>query len=141
MCSLSFHFLNEEKVQKTRKRLDAVSNVDQRPRPRVSVALPDVANMDALAVMQDDELLQRLRGLEDGRLQAFDSHIDTRPWEEELAYVRREQQLRRRRREAHEEYVRRVEDEYALVESQLPAGDFDNLAYVYAATGGRPRWN
>lgn len=99
---------------------------------------PEIVNIDVLGAMLDEDLIVRLRSLEDEKER---THLDARPWEEEIAYIRREQQLRRARREAHSEYVRACELEFARSEVGLPAGDFDNSAYVYAATGGRPRWD
>jgi hypothetical protein len=91
--------------------------------------------------MLDEDLIARLRSLEEDKDRAYEIHADVRPWEEEVAYIRREQQVRRARREAHSEYVHRNEEEFARIEASLPAGDFDNSAFVYAAAGGRPRCN
>lgn len=91
--------------------------------------------------MLDDDLNVRFRALDDDRKQVIDDDGDTKLWDVELAYVRREQQLRRQRRDAHAVYLRNESTAFALEEFGLPAGDFDNSAYVYAATGGRPRWN
>lgn len=106
-----------------------------------SSQLPEVIDSDVLAGMLDEDLITRLRLLEDEKNKLYEQHADGRPWEEEIAYVRREQQVRRGRRDAHQDYMRKVESELFWAESGLPAGDFDNSAYVYAATGGRPRWS
>lgn len=127
-------------MQKNRKRFEG-STVETRHRHEISgIVLPDVANMDDLAVMLDEDLIVRLRELEDDKSRAYDAHVDVRPWEVELAYIRREQQIRRNRRDAYAEYVRLLNEEEQN-EYLLPQGDFDNSAYVYAATGGRPRRN
>lgn len=127
-------------MQKNRKRSEASSGYETRTR-RSGTPLPDVISIDELGVMLDEDLLARGRALEEARAKAFEERVDSRPWEEEIAYVRREQQIRRARRETHSEYVRKAEDEFARVEATLPAGDFDNTEFVYAATGGRPRYN
>jgi hypothetical protein len=90
--------------------------------------------------MLDEDLMVRANALEDERRRQC-ATVDVRPWEEEVAYVRREQQIRRVRRELHSEWMRRGDEEFNKREATLPAGDFDNSAFVYAATGGRPRWN
>lgn len=128
-------------MQKNRKRSEAQNGYETRAPRRSAVTLPDVVNIDDLGVMLDEDLILRLRALEDARGKALEAHVDPRPWEEELAYVRREQQIRRTRRESHSEYVRKAEEEFARIEALLPAGDFDNTAFVYAATGGHPRYN
>lgn len=117
------------------------SDIDRRPHRATIPNFPDVACMDQLAVMLDDELISRFRGLDDERLQAVNSLMDPQPWEVELAYVRRELAMRRVRREHHDSYLRSESDTFARSEEGLPAGDFDNSAFVYAASGGRPRWN
>ena len=128
-------------MQKNKKRSEAQTGYETRPARRSAVAFPEVVNMDDLGVMLDEDLITRLRSLEEDKNRAYESHMDTRPWEEEIAYIRREQQVRRARRDNHVDYVRKYEEEFARVEASLPAGDFDNSAFVYAANGGRPRWN
>ena len=126
-------------MQKSRKR--AESQNETRTVRRGGVPLPQVVNLDELSIMLDEDLINRLRSLEDDKNRAAEAYADVRPWEEEISYVRREQQVRRVRRDSHSEYVRKIEEEFARLEASLPAGDFDNSAFVYAATGGRPRWN
>lgn len=105
---------------------------------------PDVVSIDVLGAMLDDDLVLRLRALENGHNEAFsDAYASLRPWEEEIAYVRREQHIRRSRRDAHSDYIKRSEEERAADarrEESLPAGDFDNSSFVNAASG-RPRWS
>lgn len=127
-------------MQKNRKRSEGVESRSPR-RNNGAVSLPDVVSMDDLGVMLDEDLIVRLRSLEEAKSKAYESHLDLRPWEEEIAYIRREQQVRRTRRDSHAEYVRNAEMEFNRTEASLPAGDFDNTAFVYAATGGRPRYN
>lgn len=97
--------------------------------------------MDELGVMLDEDLNSRLRTLEDDKNKAYESHFETRVWEIEIAYIRREQQMRRIRRDFHFDFERKTKEDFDRLEASLPAGDFDNTAFVYAATGGRPRWN
>lgn len=124
-------------MQKNWKRSEASNAYETRSR-RGAPAFPEILDLDALGIMLDDDLLGRLRTLEDDRNTSENMNMDTRPWEEEIAYLRREQQIRRIRRDTHADYVRRSEDEFSRLEASLPAGDFDNSIYVYAATGGRP---
>lgn len=129
-------------MTKNRKRSEATNlNEEFAQRRRGGLALPDVVNIDDLSVMLDEDLMLRLRALEDAKGKAYEQGTITRPWEEEIAYVRREQQIRRSRREAFVEYSRTLEEEFSRAEASLPAGDFDNTQFVYAATGGRPRFN
>lgn len=129
-------------MQKNRKRsepsFDQFSNAS---RSRYTIPLPEIATIDVLDVMLDEDLLARYRALDEDRNKVMSSGLDTRPWEEELAYVRREQQVRLRRRDAHSRYESVLRGERNTSEDGLPAGDFDNSAFVYAASGGRPRWN
>ena len=128
-------------MQKNRNRVESSSAYETRPQRRSAVSLPEVVNVDDLGIMLDEDLIVRLRSLEDDKGKAYDLHLDTRPWEEEIAYVRREQQIRRIRRDSHADYLRKAEQEFVHSEVGLPAGDFDNYNFVHAATGGRPRWN
>ena len=129
-------------MQKNRTRTQAQTGYETRtPRRNGALPQPEIVTIDDLGVMLDEDLIGRLRGLEDEKNRAYESHMDTKPWEEEIAYIRREQQIRRIRRDTHADYVRKYEEEFARTEAHLPAGDFDNSAFVYAANGGRPRWN
>jgi hypothetical protein len=129
-------------VQKTRKRSDSTSSsLPSRPNRRQVVPLPEVVSIDVLGTLLDEDLIVRLRALDDDRNKAFEARLDTRPWETEVAYVRREQQMRRARRENHSAWIKREQEARDAEEATLPPGDFDNSAFVYAVTGGRPRWN
>lgn len=121
----------EEKVQKP---------MNDARRGRV-VYLPEVIDSDTLAVLQDNELALRYRALDDDRIRAQELGWVLQPWEVELAYVKREQQIRNDRRQAHAEINRRETQEFYASEAGLPSGDVDNFAFVFAASGGRPRWN
>ena len=136
-CEAGYH--KRGKVQK-RNRAEA-SNTGRATRRGVAVPLPELISSDVLGTMQDEDLILRLRAMDEDRIRAYESGRDTRPWEEEIAYVRREQQIRRTRRDTHAELTRAAQIEYERTEAGLPQGDFDNSAFVYAAMGGRPRWN
>lgn len=132
-------------MQKPRKR-NEVENVNvtnfHKQQHTYAVQPPDVITSDDLNVMLDDDLVVRLRTLEDERNRVLESHHDAKPWEEEIAYARREQQVRFVRRERHVAYDRKVQQEFNASDYDLPQVDFDNYAYVYAATGGKPpRWS
>ncbi len=118
-------------MQKNRSRATSPVAVPQvRVQRRYPVAFPEVANIDVLAIAQDEELVSRLRSLEDDRTKVLDAHLDPKLWEEEVAYLRREMQIRRSRREAHERYVRTLEREYADSEVGLPNADLDNSQFL-----------
>lgn len=97
-----------------------------------SITLPDVVNMDDLAVLTDEELYARSRLLDEDRQYMFNAGAVSRPWEEELAYVKRELMLRKSRRDAHEAYVRQIEREFQEQERNLPMADMDNTQFLRA---------
>lgn len=72
---------------------------------------PDVIDMDTLSSMSDDELSNRFQRLEGERESLREQRVYTREWEVEIAYVRREQQLRRTRRELHDAYLASIREE------------------------------
>lgn len=97
---------------------------------RYPVAVPDVINMDAMGAISDDELISRVRSLEEDRNKILDAHLDPRTWEEEIAYIRRELQIRYARRDAHVRYIKQLEREYAGSENNLPVADLDNTHFL-----------
>lgn len=101
---------------------------------RYPVPLPDVTNIDTLATMSDDDMMSLSRRLHDDRDKVLDASVrlDTRPWDEELAYLKREQQIRRSRHEAHERWLREQEIEHSRQEINLPTADLDNSSFVAA---------
>lgn len=101
-----------------------------RPSRRYPVNQPSLVDIDTLGAMQDDELVARFRAVDDDRLKVVNAGLDARPWEEELAYARREMQIRRSRREAHDRYVRQLEREYQESEANLPVADLDNTNFL-----------
>lgn len=83
-------------------------------------------SIDVMAALPDEELINRLRSLEEDRQKVLDVHLVARPWEEEVAYIRRELQIRCARREAHDRYVSQLEKEFVESEANLPVADLDN---------------
>ena len=99
---------------------------------RYSVSLPEVVNIDVLATMLDEDLSARLYALEGDKNSVLQDSYDAVPWEVEIAYVKREQQIRKLRRENHERYMRSVAQEIAEESDNfvnLPSGDFDNVQF------------
>jgi hypothetical protein len=136
-------YREEEKVQQKRIQRAEAPKPPHVARRTSAITLPEVVDIDVLGGMQDEDLVLRLRALEEDRTRALaNGRYDPRPWETEVAYVRREQQIRRARRDTHAEWAWKIKDEFDRLEASLPNGDFDNTAFVYAASGGRgPRWN
>ena len=64
-----------------------------------------MAHTDDLAIMLDEDLSARVDKLEEEKTIAYKNGCDYRPHEEEIAYVRREQQVRTSRRRAHAAYL------------------------------------
>lgn len=98
-----------------------VKNEEQVSRSRrVGPPVPEVVNMDDLATMLDDELYAHANAMEHGRARAYDQRHDTTPWEQEIAYARREMQIRQQRRFAHENYVATLSRQHVADERNLP---------------------
>ena len=74
---------------------------------------PEQLRTDVLAVMLDEELSGLAERTEEERLAALKSGQWTRGYEEEIAYVRREQQIRSLRRRAHSAYLDGIQREIA----------------------------
>jgi hypothetical protein len=62
-------------------------------------------NMDTLAVMSDEEVAERFNMLDAQRLELIKKRFSPVLWEIELSYLMREYQIRRIRRQKHQEYV------------------------------------
>ncbi len=109
-----------------------VARSDDRSRREVAAPVPDIISMDDLAVLTDDALIDRLRMLDSTRDQLDRNSV--RPWEVEIAYVRREFQLRRYRHQLHDDYLRyldREADELLDLENRYPVADLDNSAFMF----------
>lgn len=97
-----------------------------------SVVLPEQMSFDVLGVITDEELTARNRDL-DGLLAGGSCNADETYYVEvELAYVRREVQLRRTRRALHETYLRDMDAYFAASEVGLPVADVDNTKFLRA---------
>lgn len=117
-------------MQKNRPRSQSSNDhSDNHSYIRYPIPEPDVIDMDAIGSMLDEDVLARLRSLEDDVNRLYEMGFTARPWEEEIAYIRREQQLRRTRREVHEAYVKRLDREYSISEANLPSADLDNSRF------------
>lgn len=113
--------------QKYNKR-SKFDDVEYEQRPSYPVAIPEVVNMDVLGVMLDDEVYARSYSLESDRLQVLKAGMDTRLWDIELAYVKRELQMRSSRRQAHDRFLaneERVRREMMRYEESLPEANFE----------------
>lgn len=62
---------------------------------------PMITSIDDIALLSDEELTARVNRFESERTRTRDPI----PWEVEIAYFRREQQIRKRRSEAHAEWL------------------------------------
>lgn len=101
---------------------------------KFSAVQPEIVNMDQLGVLTDDELLNRFRTLEDERERALSSGDDPVVWEVEIAYARREFQLRRIRHNQHDQYLQDLEREAREAQKQeerYPVADLDNSAFIF----------
>lgn len=110
-------------------------NMDLSAHARVyPVDFPNIANIDELAVVSDDTLFARINDLERDRKVVMSEGLDTRSWEIELAYARRESQIRRTRSEAHERYLDLLDEQDAasvfVDEDDLPSADLDNTQFT-----------
>ena len=74
----------------------------------ISVTFPEIVSMDILAEMNDEDLVDRMKSLfrEKDKL-AKKTNMSLLPWEFEVAYVQRELQIRKVRREAHQEFLKK----------------------------------
>ena len=81
------------------------------------IPVPNVVNMDEIAIFSDEELFARASSLENDRTKVVESRFDPMLWEIEIAYLRREMGIRRQRREAHEVFIR--ENAHLLIEEDV----------------------
>ena len=66
--------------------------------------LPEVHNMDEIGYFVDELLHEKINKLEGERMRLLELKLEPTPWEVEIAYLRREQQIRKARSENHEKY-------------------------------------
>lgn len=73
-------------------------------------------------MLGDDDLASRSYALHEGirKVLSESTRLDVTPWEIELAYVKREQQIRRARHEMHEAWLK-WHDDLAVVNSTFTA--------------------
>lgn len=93
----------------------------------------DVLTTDELAILTDDELAENYRALLQERDAKQHRGYDLKLLEIEDCYFRREIQIRRKRKEAHEDWLsreREFDDASFVDEENLPNADFDNADYV-----------
>lgn len=74
--------------------------------PQYPVDFPNVISMDVIARYSDEELFSCISRLETDRSKILESRFDPSPWEIELAYHKREFNLRKIRKEKHDEFMR-----------------------------------
>lgn len=67
---------------------------------------PESVNLDEIGYVQDETLQTIINRFEFERNRVFNSGKDSVPWEIEICYLQREQQLRKVRNEKHEEYMK-----------------------------------
>lgn len=106
-------------------------------RAAVQVPTPDVVTIDELSMLTDEELYGRQKmlgtarsGLLYGHNAVTQDEDDVRRWDEEIAYVAREIQIRHARRAAHVAYVRQCEIDFNLEEARAPVADLDNTGFL-----------
>lgn len=88
---------------------------------RPQVRLVETKTIDELSVFGEEELQSRSQQLHD---ELYSRHVppfsrEAAPWEVELAYVQREQDIRRGRKARHREYNEQLRKE-EVDESRLP---------------------
>lgn len=94
---------------------------------------PLINNLDDIAIMSDEDLANGFHILIEDRNKVANARQDTRSWDEEICYFRREMHIRRERREFHENWIKSEDDE--IKQSQwdekfLPAADLNNSSYM-----------
>ncbi len=67
----------------------------------------------------DEDLYKHLHSLISVRRDGIEEGADTTSVEIEICYVNRELQIRAQRREAHEAYVKALQDEHAVLEAAV----------------------
>jgi hypothetical protein len=89
---------------------------------------PAIVSIDELAIATDDDLFTAQKRLESERQIMIARGDDASPWEVELAYIKRELQIRSARSDAHRKFS--SEDDSYQDESNLEMPDLDNLYYI-----------
>lgn len=86
---------------------------------------PEVCCMDSLGYASDEHLYDYANHLESERNHMLSSNRDVYLWEVELAYIRREQGIRRLRPTFHAEYLRKLSP--ALLADVVTSDSLPNL--------------
>ena len=114
-----------------RKRNSLVSAPRRMRQP--TLPFPETASSDDIAILSDEDLMSTIAQVDDSRRKVNAEKCDTRVWEEELCYLRREAQMRRKRHAIHEKYLLELDRENREaqnVERSLPSADFDNSVFM-----------
>lgn len=118
------------RLRRVKNRNKSAVYVQEKPSYKYPIPVPAFVNVDELGVALEEDLFSSLRALEDDRQKIIDVHMDTRPWEEEIAYLKRELQMRKIRREAHSRYLEQTDQGYSESDANLPFADLDNSAFL-----------
>lgn len=84
---------------------------------------PMITTIDDIALLSDEELSARVNRFEAERNRSRDQV----PWEVEIAYFRREQQIRKRRMEAHSEWLASNPQDTNYFDDSIGEGEGSNL--------------
>lgn len=76
------------------------------------VDFPQVSNMDDIGYMLDEAINDKVNRLENERNKLLEMKLDPRQWEVEIAYFRREQQMRKIRYDRHQTYLQKFSHVY-----------------------------
>jgi hypothetical protein len=82
-----------------------LAKTQKKSQRRYTFDVPEVINMDELALFTDEDLAKRANVLEVERQKVGAEAV---PWEVELAYIQREQGIREFGGQLHADYLRKV---------------------------------
>ncbi len=100
-----------------------IANPYRRGVPKYPVDFPERTSMDVIARYLDDELYLHITKFENDRNKVMEARLDPTPWEIELAYLRREANIRRVRRDLHEIFLRDNAQVLSLAEEEFVFDD------------------
>lgn len=84
--------------------------------------VPNVVNMDEIGYMPDEAIHAIANRLEGERNRVMNANRDPYRWEVEIAYLRREQDLRQIRAQHHQEFIKKFSNNVVDV-NEVPAED------------------